>query len=113
VTNNKRINRDLWRKDTSFVCCASSVLRTSRHMKQKEKLRTPAKIKPIWTPPLNTATTLFNKPDRLTAIQLTDWQKNLSAFSRGFCLRRSPGLQQTVTCSGKSLGRQLKLKFRR
>jgi len=40
-------------------------------MKHKEKLRTAAKIKtqktnviPIRTPPLNTATKLFNKPDR-------------------------------------------------
>jgi len=45
VTNTKRINRNLLRKETSFVCYTSSVLRTSRHMKQKEKLRTAAKIK--------------------------------------------------------------------
>jgi len=34
-----------WCKETSFVCYTSSVLRTRRQMKQKEKLRTAAKIK--------------------------------------------------------------------
>ena len=45
VTHTKRIYRNLLRKETSFVCYTSSVLRKSRHMKQKEKLRTVAKIK--------------------------------------------------------------------
>jgi len=45
VTHTKRIDRNLLRKETSFVCDTSSVLRISRHMKQKEKLRTVAKIK--------------------------------------------------------------------
>ena len=45
VTRTKRIDRNLLRKETSFVCYTSSVLRKSRHMKQKEKLRTVAKIK--------------------------------------------------------------------
>jgi len=45
VTTTKRINRNLLGKETSFVCYTSSVLRKSRHMKQKEKLRTAAKIK--------------------------------------------------------------------
>ena len=33
------------RKETSLVCYTSAVLHTSRQMKQKEKLRTAAKIK--------------------------------------------------------------------
>jgi len=45
VTHTKRIDRNLLRKETSFVCCTSSVLRKSRRMKQKQKLRTVAKIK--------------------------------------------------------------------
>jgi len=45
VTYTKRIDRNLLRKETSFVCYTSSVLRKSRHMKQKKKLRTVAKIK--------------------------------------------------------------------
>jgi len=45
VTNTKRINYNLLRKETSFVCYRSSVLRKSRHMKQIEKRRTAAKIK--------------------------------------------------------------------
>jgi len=74
VTHTKRIDRNLLREETSFVCYTSSVLRKSRHMKQKKKLRTVAKIKTqdyknwrlqnfftIVTPPLNTATTLFNE----------------------------------------------------
>jgi len=38
VTHTKRIDRNLLRRETSFVCCTSSVLRKSRHMKQKEKI---------------------------------------------------------------------------
>ena len=38
VTHTKRIYRNLLRKETSFVCYTSSVLRKSRHMKQKEKI---------------------------------------------------------------------------
>jgi len=38
VTHTKRIYRNLLRKETSFVCYSSSVLRKSRHMKQKEKI---------------------------------------------------------------------------
>ena len=45
VTHTKRIDRNLLRKETSFVCYTSSVLRKSRHMRQKKKLRTVAKIK--------------------------------------------------------------------
>ena len=45
VTHTKRIDRNLLRKETSFVCYTSSVLHKSRHMKQKKKLRTVAKIK--------------------------------------------------------------------
>jgi len=45
VTNTKRINRNLLRKESSFVCFTSSVMRKSWHMKQIEKLRTAVKIK--------------------------------------------------------------------
>ena len=38
VTHTERIYRNLLRKETSFVCYTSSVLRKSRHMKQKEKI---------------------------------------------------------------------------
>jgi len=38
VTHTKRIDRNLLLKETSFVCCTSSVLRKSRHMQQKEKI---------------------------------------------------------------------------
>jgi len=38
VTHTKRINRNLLRKETSFVCYTSSVLRRSWHMKQKERI---------------------------------------------------------------------------
>ena len=38
VTHTKQIDRNLLRKETSFVCYTSSVLRKSRHMKQKEKI---------------------------------------------------------------------------
>jgi len=38
MTHTKRIDRNLLRKETSFVSYTSSVLRTSRHMKQKEKI---------------------------------------------------------------------------
>ena len=38
VTHTKRIDRNLLRMETSFVCYTSSVLRTSRHTKQKEKI---------------------------------------------------------------------------
>jgi len=38
VTHTKRIYRNLLRKETSFVYYTSSVLRKSRHMKQKEKI---------------------------------------------------------------------------
>jgi len=34
VTHTKRIYRNLLRKETSFVCYTSSVLRKSRHIKQ-------------------------------------------------------------------------------
>jgi len=74
VTHTKRIDRNLLRKEISFVCYTSLVLRKSRHWNKKKKLRTVAKIKTqdykIWrlqnlstvvTPPLNTATTLFNE----------------------------------------------------
>ena len=45
VTHTKRIDRNLLCKETSFVCYTSSVLRKSRHMKKKKKLRTVAQIK--------------------------------------------------------------------
>ena len=91
VTHTKRIYRNLLRKETSFMCCTSSVLRKSRHMKQKEKIThccqdqnsklLKLKITKIFyknlrllklkitknlancnsTLPLNTATTLFNE----------------------------------------------------
>jgi len=38
VTHTMRIDRNLLRKETSCMCYASSVLRKSRHMKQKEKI---------------------------------------------------------------------------
>jgi len=38
VTHTKRIDRNLLRKESSFVCCTSSVLRKSPHIKQKEKI---------------------------------------------------------------------------
>jgi len=38
VTHTKRIYRNVLRKETNFVCNTSSVLRKSRHMKQKEKI---------------------------------------------------------------------------
>jgi len=51
VTNTKQINRNLLCKETSFVCYTSSVLRASRHMKQKENyvllLRSKLKITKI------------------------------------------------------------------
>ena len=39
VTHTKRIYRNLLRKETSFVYYTSSVLRKSRHMKQKDMKR--------------------------------------------------------------------------
>jgi len=45
VTHTKRIHRNLLCKETSFVCYTSSILRKSRHMRQKKKLRTVAKLK--------------------------------------------------------------------
>ena len=82
VTHTKRIDRNLLRKETSFVYYTSSVLRKRRHMKQKKKLRTVAKIKTQgyknWrltkfstnvTPPLNTATTLCNEPRQVSLSQ--------------------------------------------
>jgi len=38
VTHTKRIDRNLLRKETSFAFYTSSVLRKSRHTKQKEKI---------------------------------------------------------------------------
>ena len=38
MTHTKRIYRNLLRKETSFVCYTSSVLRKSWHMKQKGKI---------------------------------------------------------------------------
>jgi len=38
VTHTKRIDRNLLRKETNYVYYTSSVLRKSRHMKQKEKI---------------------------------------------------------------------------
>ena len=38
VTHTKPIDRNLLRKETSFVCYTSSVMRKNRHMKQKEKI---------------------------------------------------------------------------
>jgi len=38
VAHTKRIDRNLLRKETSFVCYTSSVLRKSRYMKQKENI---------------------------------------------------------------------------
>jgi len=98
MTNTKRINNSLLRKETSFVCYTSSVLRTSRQMKQKEKyvqlLRSKLKVTnliPIRTPPLNTATKLFNKPDRKQPFDtLIDQKSNLARtrllFSFSHCL---------------------------
>ena len=45
MTHTKRIDRNLLRKDTSFLYYTSSVLRKSRHLKQKKKLRTVATTK--------------------------------------------------------------------
>jgi len=45
VSNNKRINRNLLRKETSFVCYTSAVVRKSRHMKEIEKLRRPTAVR--------------------------------------------------------------------
>ena len=39
MTHTKRIDRNVLRKETSLVCYTSSVLRKSRHIKQKEKKR--------------------------------------------------------------------------
>ena len=66
VTHTKQIDRNLLRKETSFVFYTSSVLRKSRHMKQKEKITHCCwdqnsrlqKLSTIATPPLNTATTV-------------------------------------------------------
>jgi len=93
VTHTKRIDRNLLREKTSFVCYTSSVLRKSRHMRQKKKLRTVAKIKTqdyknwrlqnlftIVTPPLNTATTLFNEHRSQRPLGTSYWQNILSAF---------------------------------
>jgi len=38
VTHTKQIDRNLLRKETSFVYYTSSALRKSQHMKQKEKI---------------------------------------------------------------------------
>jgi len=38
VTHTKRIDHNLLRKETIFVCYTSSVLRKSWNMKQKEKI---------------------------------------------------------------------------
>ena len=93
VTHTKRIDRNLLRKETSFVCYTSSVLRKSGHTKQKKKLRTVAKITTqdyknwrlqnfftIVTPPLSTATTLFNEHRSQRPLGTSDWQNILSAF---------------------------------
>jgi len=40
VTHTKRIDCNLLRKETSFMCYTFSVLRKSQHMKQKKKLHT-------------------------------------------------------------------------
>ena len=93
VTHTKRIDRNLLHKETSFMCYTSSVLRKSRHMKQKKKLRTVAKIKTqdyknwrlqkfftIVTPPLNTATTLLNEHRSQRPLGTSDWQNILIAF---------------------------------
>ena len=95
VTHTKRIDHNLLRKEPSFVCYTSSVLRKSRHMRQKKKLRTVtvAKIKTqdyknwrlhnfftIVTPPLNTATTLFNEHRSQRPLGTSDWQNILIAF---------------------------------
>jgi len=45
VTHTNRIDRNLLRKETSFVYYTSSVLRKSRHLKQKKKLCTVATTK--------------------------------------------------------------------
>jgi len=87
---------------------------------KKKKLCTVAKIKThnyknwrlqkfstIATLPLNTATTLFNEPRLQRPLGIFWLTKHTHRIWRGFCLRRSRGLQQTVTCSGKSLARQI------
>jgi len=90
VTHTKRIDLNLLRKETNFVYYTSLVLRKSRHMRQKKKLRTVAKIKTqdyknwrlqifftIVTPPLNTATTLFNEHRSQLPLGTSDWQNIL------------------------------------
>ena len=120
VTHTKRIDRNLLGKETSFACYTSSVLRKSRHMRQKKKLRTVAKIKTQdyknWRLQkffhnCNSSTKhSYNTVQRTqiaTAIRHFWLTKHTFRVSRGFCLRRSRGLQQTVTCSGKSQASQL------
>ena len=90
----------------------------------KKKLRTVAKTKiqkyknwrlpnfsTIAVLPLNTATTLLNEPRSQRPFRHFCLTKNTLRVSRGLCRRRARGLQQkTVTCSGKSLACQLKVK---
>jgi len=80
-------------------------------MKQKEKLRIAAKIKtqdykfdPNWSPPLNTATKLFDKPDRKRPFS-TLIDKEISPHFTWFLSQTVTWF--TVTCSGKSRGIQL------
>jgi len=63
VTTTKPINRNLLRKETSFVCYTSSVLRKVDIWNKKKNyvllLRSKLKVTKI-----RTSTKLFNKPDR-------------------------------------------------
>jgi len=114
VTHTKRIDRNSLRKETSFVCSTSSVLRKSSHMRQKKKLRTVAKIKTqdyknwrlqnFFTNCNSSTKHSYNTVQRTqiaTAIRHFWLTKHTHRVSRGFCLRRSRALQQTVTCRGK------------
>jgi len=67
------------------------------------------KLSLIRTSPLNTATKLLNPiTNSYSALCcITNWEKRSPRFEC-FCRRRSRGLQQTVTSSGKNLERQLK-----
>ena len=91
VTHTKRIDRNLLRKETSFVCYTSSVLRKSRHMRQKKKLRTVAKIKTqdyknFWHSGSNHYVYVFNLTFRgsKTFVFITAWPYEAERLSNSF-----------------------------
>jgi len=61
VTNNKRINRDLLRKESSFVCCISSVLYQIDSIYSAKNAKTPPLVtSPTENPKPKIKTIFFN-----------------------------------------------------